>query len=391
VLTTIESEKIPIKLWLDDIEEGALQQARNLANLPFAFHHIAVMPDAHLGYGMPIGAVMATDGVIVPNAVGVDIGCGMCAVKTSLTSIDEKVVKKLLHRIRRLIPLGFKHHQKAQPHESMVQKRADSIDSLPIVRSEYDHARTQVGTLGGGNHFIEIQQGTDRSIWFMIHSGSRNLGYRVASHYNKLAIGLNKKMKSPIPPSWQLAWLDMGDAAGQNYFNEMRYCVEFAEANRNLMQQRVKEALLEEVTADIEFEEPIQIAHNYAARETHFGKKVYVHRKGATRAEQGDTGIIPGSQGSPSYIVGGKSNPESFHSCAHGAGRKMGRKQAQRRLDLAAEQRKLETMQVLHSLRSKKDLDEAPGAYKDIETVMQRQHDLIEIIDVLQPLAVIKG
>jgi tRNA-splicing ligase RtcB (3'-phosphate/5'-hydroxy nucleic acid ligase) len=389
--TTIETEKIPLKLWLDDIEEGALEQARNLANLPFAFHHIAIMPDAHLGFGMPIGAVLATRDVIVPNAVGVDIGCGMCAVKTSLKEIDKSVLKKLLHHIRQRVPLGFKHHRKAQPHETMVRDRADDVDSLPVVRSEYDNARTQVGTLGGGNHFIEIQQGADRSIWFMIHSGSRNLGYRVASHYNKLAAELNKRRKNPIPTSWQLAWLDMNDALGQNYYTEMRYCVDFAEANRNLMQKRVKEALLEQVSADIEFEEPIQIAHNYAARETHFGTAVVVHRKGATRAQRGDTGIIPGSHGSLSYIVRGKSNPDSFHSCSHGAGRKMGRKQAQRQLDLEKEKRKLEGMQVVHSLRNRNDLDEAPGAYKDIDRVMEQQQDLIDIIDVLRPLAVIKG
>ncbi len=387
----IETEQIPIKLWLDDIDDGALQQARNLANLPYAFHHIAIMPDAHLGFGMPIGAVMAADGVIVPNAVGVDIGCGMCAVKTSLKQIDERSLKNVLGRIRQRVPLGFKHHRKPQPHDKMVPDRAGDVDNLPIVRSEYDHARTQVGTLGGGNHFIEIQQGSDQAIWFMIHSGSRNLGYRVASHYNKLAVRLNSKMKSPIPPSWQLAGLAMNDEAGQTYYQEMRYCVEFARANRTLMLERVQEALYEEISTEIDWAEPIHIAHNYAALETHFSKTVYVHRKGATRAEAGEVGIIPGSQGSPSFIVRGRANPESFNCCAHGAGRKMGRKQAQRQLDLEKEKRKLETMQVVHSLRSKKDLDEAPGAYKDIEAVIQRQHDLIDIVDILKPLGVIKG
>ena len=387
----IETEQIPVKLWLEDIDKEALQQARNLANLPYAFHHIAIMPDAHLGFGMPIGAVMAADGVIVPNAVGVDIGCGMCAVKTSLKQIDERSLKNVLHHIRQRVPLGFKHHRKPQPHENMVPDRAAEVDNLPIVRAEYEHARTQVGTLGGGNHFIEIQQGSDQSIWFMIHSGSRNLGYRVASHYNKLAVSLNRKMKNPVPPSWQLAALTMDDEPGRTYFQEMRYCVDFARANRILMMERVKEALFEQVSAAIDWAEPIHIAHNYAALETHFSKAVYVHRKGATRAEAGETGIIPGSQGSPSFIVRGKANPESFSSCAHGAGRKMGRKQAQRQLDLEKEKRKLDTMQVVHGLRSTKDLDEAPGAYKDIEAVIQRQHDLIDIVDILRPLAVIKG
>jgi len=386
---TIDSEKLPIKLWLDDMEDGAMQQARNLANLPFAFHHIAIMADAHFGFGMPIGGILATDETIIPNAVGVDIGCGMCAVKTSLNSIDEAQLKQIMGSIRKAIPLGFKRHKKAKLHDLMPQDQ--KIDTLPIVKSEYNNARTQVGTLGGGNHFIEIQRGADGAVWFMIHSGSRNLGYRVANHYNKLAISLNKKWKSSIPKSWQLAYLPMDDKPGQIYYREMHYCVEFAQANRILMQERVKEAFVEHISEDIEFAEPINIAHNYAACETHFGKKVYVHRKGATRAETRDTGIIPGSQGNSSYIVCGKSNPESFNSCAHGAGRKLGRKQAQRQLNLEREKKELDKRQILHSLRGKRDLDEAPGAYKNIETVMARQQDLVDIVDILEPLAVIKG
>lgn len=384
---TLHTEKIPIKLWLDDMEDGAMQQAKNLANLPFAFHHIAIMPDAHFGFGMPIGGILAADNMIVPNAVGVDIGCGMCAVKTSADHIDGDTLKSVMQTVRRTVPLGFKHHRSRQPHEAMP---AIDIDSLPMVRSEYENARQQVGTLGGGNHFIEIQRGADGAIWFMIHSGSRNIGFRVANHYNKLAISLNKKWKSPLPSSWQLAYLPMDSEAGQIYFREMDYCVKFAEANRDQMRKRVEQALLDH-TADICFAEPINIAHNYAAREHHFGKTVYVHRKGATRATTRDTGIIPGSQGNVSFIVSGKSNPDSFHSCSHGAGRKLGRKQAQRQLDLGEEQRRLEGKNILHSLRGKHDLDEAPGAYKDIQTVIENQRDLIDIVDILQPLAVIKG
>jgi tRNA-splicing ligase RtcB len=182
----------------------------------------------------------------------------------------------------------------------------------------------------------------------------------------------------------------MDSEAGQSYFREMDYCVKFAEANRDQMRKRVEQALLDH-TAGIRFAEPINIAHNYAAREHHFGKTVYVHRKGATRATTRDTGIIPGSQGNVSFIVSGKSNPDSFHSCSHGAGRKLGRKQAQRQLDLGEERRRLEGKNILHSLRGKHDLDEAPGAYKDIETVIENQRDLIDIVDILQPLAVIKG
>jgi len=387
----VTSEKIPIKLWLNNMEDGAMQQAKNLANLPFAFHHIAIMPDAHFGYGMPIGGILAAADVVIPNAVGVDIGCGMCAVRTSLETIDHSRLKQVMKSIRQLVPLGFKHHKNPRPDELMPEPKEKKPQHLPIVEQEYDRARSQLGTLGGGNHFIEIQRGADGAIWFMIHSGSRNLGYRVAGHYNKLAMTLNKKWKSSIPPSWQLAHLPMDSKEGQTYFREMSYCVEFARANRAVMLTQVKHALLEQVSGDIDFAEPINIAHNYAALENHFGKKVYVHRKGATRAETNDIGIIPGSQGNYSYIIRGKSNPDSFSSCSHGAGRKLGRKQAQRQLDLNKERSRLEANKVIHSLRGKKDLDEAPGAYKDIEKVMSSQRDLVDIIEVLHPLAVIKG
>lgn len=390
---TLSSESIPIKLWLDDMEEGALQQARNLANLPFAFHHIAIMPDAHYGFGMPIGAILATDDVVIPNAVGVDIGCGMCAVKSSLRSVDRRDLIEVMKTIRELIPLGFKRHKKLQHRGLMpdIDMYCAGDEDLPIVEREFKNGQTQLGTLGGGNHFIEIQQGDDGAIWFMIHSGSRNLGYQVAGYYNKLAISLNKKWNAPIPPSWQLAYLPKDSREGQTYLREMRYCVAFAEANRKLMCRQVERAMGQHVQEEISFKEPINIAHNYADEEFHFGKSVCIHRKGATRAETGEIGIIPGSQGTASYIVEGKGNPESFRSCSHGAGRKLGRKQAQRELNLEKEKQILERKKILHAVRGKRDLEEAAGAYKDIETVLARQSDLVEIRDILAPLAVIKG
>ena len=215
------------------------------------------------------------------------------------------------------------------------------LAELPVIAGEYRSALTQLGTLGGGNHFIEIQQGNDGHLWLMIHSGSRNLGFTVANHYNRLAIELNRKWGAKIPPSWQLAFLPISSAAGQIYLQEMRYCVDFAYANRKVMMERVKEAILS-VVQPVSFEPMINIAHNYAAMEEHFGKNVIVHRKGATRARAGEIGIIPGSQGTPSYIVQGRGNRESFESCAHGAGRKMGRKQAQRQLDLRQEKKRLD-------------------------------------------------
>ncbi|MBE0586006.1 MAG: RtcB family protein, partial [Desulfofustis sp.] len=250
---TISTEEIPIKLWLRDMEEDALQQARNLANLPFAFHHVAIMPDAHFGYGMPIGGVLATDAVIIPNAVGVDIGCGMCAVKTSLRTIEEQQIRRLLKQLRATIPLGFKHHARPQHHSLMPEAKG----ALPVIEREFKNAATQIGTLGGGNHFIEIQRGQDGLIWFMVHSGSRNLGYQVANYYNKRAINLNRQWKSSVPPSWQLAYLPMESEDGQSYFREMNYCVDFARANRMVMCKRIEEAFLENVAADLAFEQPV--------------------------------------------------------------------------------------------------------------------------------------
>jgi len=385
----ITTEKKSIKLWLDDIESGAFEQVKNLANLPFVFRHVAVMPDAHQGYGMPIGGVMASEEVVIPNAVGVDIGCGMCAVRTSLTNVSTEKLKSVLSEIRRTIPLGFQHHKKAQ-NPTLMPKAEMPLAELPVIAREYQSALTQLGTLGGGNHFIEIQKGNDGHIWLMIHSGSRNLGFKVANHYNHLAIDLNRKLGSKIPPHWQLAFLPIASEAGQIYLQEMRYCVNFAYANRKMMMERVKEAILS-VVQPVSFEPMINIAHNYAALEEHFGKNVIVHRKGATRAQAGEIGIIPGSQGTPSYIVRGKGNRESFESCAHGAGRKMGRKQAQRQLDLHLEKKRLDEQGIIHALRSVSDLEEAAGAYKDIDKVIDNQLDLVEVLVELRPLAVIKG
>jgi tRNA-splicing ligase RtcB len=388
--STVKTEKVPIKLWLDNVEPDTMQQARNLANLPFIHRHVALMPDAHLGYGMPIGGVMATKGVVVPNAVGVDIGCGMCTVRTSLTSISTENLKRVLGEIRRTVPLGFKHHRHGQNPRLMPKVDKEQFADMKVVPREYKSALTQIGTLGGGNHFIEVQKGSDGHLWLMIHSGSRNLGYKVANHYNRLAAELNRKWGSKISPKWQLAFLPLDEMVGQLYLMEMQYCVDFAYANRLLMMERVKDAL-QLVSTPVYFDQVINIAHNYAAREQHFGKEVFVHRKGATRAREGEIGIVPGSQGTPSYLVRGKGNEESFTSCAHGAGRKMGRKQAQRQLDLQQERKRLEEQGILHSIRHTRDLDEAAGAYKDIDQVIDNQLDLVEVLVELKPLAVIKG
>jgi len=401
-MKVINTEKKPIKMWLKDLEEGALEQAKNLANLPFVFKHIAIMPDSHQGYGMPIGGVLATKGVVIPNAVGVDIGCGMCAVKTSLTDIDTETLKKIMSEIRKQIPVGFNKHKEMQD-KNLMPKDLTSVNFLeeyPICCKEFERARKSLSTLGGGNHFIEIQKCSDGHIWIMIHSGSRNLGLQVAKHYNDLAKELNKKWYSAVDEKVDLAFLPLDSEEGKAYLREMEYCVDYAFANRKLMMDRITNIFKEKFgmpvigkkfEINIEFDEIINIAHNYASLENHFGENVMVHRKGATLARKDTIGIIPGSQGTSSYIVKGKGNEQSFMSCSHGAGRKMGRKQAIKTLDLDEEVKKLEDKGIIHSIRGKQSLDEAPSAYKDIEEVMKNQEDLIEILVELKPLAVIKG
>ena len=387
-MKTIITERIPIKMWLEEIEDGALVQAENLANFPFSFSHIAIMPDAHEGYGMPIGGVLATEKVIIPNAVGVDIGCGMCAVRTSAENISRKELLKIVDELRKAVPVGSNHHKEHQKKDLMPEMTG----KMKIIEEEYENALFQIGTLGGGNHFIEVQKGNDGFIWLMIHSGSRNIGYKVAGYYNQLAIELRDEFKSEIPLSWQLDYLPLESVEGKNYVDEMNFCVRFAFANRLLMMERFKNIFLDACSGkNLSFEPVINIAHNYAAFENHFGKSVAVHRKGATSAKKGEKGIIPGSQGAKSYIVEGLGNPESFESCSHGAGRKMGRREAIRKLDLDEEIKKLNKIGVIHSIRKQNDLEEAAGAYKDICEVMSNQKDLVKIIVELSPLAVMKG
>lgn len=390
-MKVINSGIIPIKMWLDDIESGALEQAGNLANLPFAFSHIAIMPDAHQGFGMPIGGVLATKGVVIPNAVGVDIGCGICAVRTSVQGLSRKNIEGILNGVRRVVPVGFSHHKREQEESLMPGMDHFTFRKKLVVIREYKSALKQIGTLGGGNHFIEVQKDNDGFIWLMVHSGSRNIGYKVADHYNRVAKEQTGSGRKRVPPKWDLAYLSPGSEEEKKYLEEMQYCVDFAFASRKLMMDRAGEVFSDNIKGEVRFDNFINIAHNYASSEIHFGSEVMVHRKGATSAKAGEKGIVPGSQGASSFIVEGKGNPDSFMSCSHGAGRKLGRKQAIRELDLEYEKKKLEKLGIIHSLHSRKDLDEASGAYKDINKVMDNQKDLVDIVTELSPLGVIKG
>lgn len=380
-----------IKSWCADPEEGAIEQAKELAKLPFIFKHVALMPDTHQGYGMPIGGVIACEDVIIPNAVGVDIGCGMSAIKTDVKDVDltKDTLKELFGKIRTRVPVGFKHHS-----EKQEWVEGNTLNKSAFLTKELESfSMESLGTLGGGNHFIEFQKDQNGCVWIMVHSGSRNLGYTVAKHYNKIAQELCKKWYSNIPtPKGEdgLAFLPVTTPEGADYITDMNYCLSFAFENRlrmmNVCVEELGKVFKGCATGDL-----INIHHNYANLENHYGKNVWVHRKGATSARTGEVGIIPGSQGTCSYIVKGLGNPESFMSCSHGAGRKMSRTEAKRTLSLKDEIKKLNDKGVVHNIQNVKDLDEASSAYKDINTVMEEQKNLVSILVKLSPLGVIKG
>ena len=404
-----EEDSLPIKLWLEDIEDEALEQARHLARLPFAHKWICLMPDAHMGYGMPIGGVLATKGIVIPNAVGVDIGCGMCFQATNIpieilykeTGAVGKLINGIIGSIKRNIPTGFAKHQTRQVCSSIEASRGDVVttalsrDNKPGSGLEIlENAQFQIGTLGGGNHFIELQADKEDHLCIMLHSGSRNLGKRVCEFYNNVANKLNAEWFSAIDPKWGLGFLPMNSRPGKEYLAWMDFALRFAMENRQKMMHQCLSVVCNMIKkydgfSDLLIEDQINIHHNYAAMENHFGENLMIHRKGATKATTSTVGIIPGSQGTSSYIVQGLGNPDSFMSCSHGAGRRMGRKEATRTLVLADEQAKMKD--IVHGMTQKEDLEEAPGAYKEIDLVLAQQADLVKIIKKLRPIASIKG
>ncbi len=380
-----------VKMWTTEIDDKAREQIEHLASLPFVYHHIAVMPDCHGGKGMPIGGVLPTTNVVIPNAVGVDIGCGMCAVKTNLKVADitaEVLRKKIMRGIRKRIPLGKEHHKAAQ--DTKYLPTGHDIDAMEVVKRRQIAITKEVGTLGGGNHFIELQRDEEGWLWIMIHSGSRNLGKQVGDFYNQRAMWLNDLYYSKVDSNLALPFLPLKTQEFDNYWREMNYCIDFAKCNRGLMMERIEEVIADALPL-AEFEPAIDIAHNYAAWENHFGANCIVHRKGAVRARAGEVGIIPGSQGTCSYIVEGLGNPDSFMSSSHGAGRLMSRTQAVQTLNLKDEIDRLEAKGIIHAIRSQNDLEEAASAYKDIDKVIALETDLVKVKTKLEPLAVIKG
>jgi tRNA-splicing ligase RtcB (3'-phosphate/5'-hydroxy nucleic acid ligase) len=347
-----------------------------------------------------------SSGIFVHNC---DIGCGVCSFHTGIKAdtVSQSELKLIMGDIRKVIPVGFEHHKEDNwdTIEKYLPERKELLDAdddgeylkkkYPILASEITKVYKQLGTLGGGNHFIELQSDSNGFLCVMIHSGSRNLGKKVADFYNKKAIELNELFFSRVPKQYDLAFLHIKSPEGRNYYNEMKYCVKFAKANRLAMMERIINIIFT-ITGNNTFligwqDRVLDVAHNYAAFENHFRENVIVHRKGATRAYLDELGIIPGSQGSCSYIVSGLGNKDSFMSCSHGAGRRMSRKKARETLSVETETAALNANGILHSIRGKQDLDEAPSAYKNIDEVMARQMDLVRIVNTMTPLAVIKG
>ncbi|MGI5870199.1 MAG: RtcB family protein [Kiritimatiellia bacterium] len=396
-----EGWKIPVKSWCDDVDALAMKQAANLARHPVIERHVALMPDCHAGMGMPIGGVIACANAVIPSAVGVDIGCGMVAVETDVPAAafeDRSRRRKLLERLKMRIPVGEGvSHGSPQSWEGFETylARLPPSEQEPPWPSTLD--RCNLGTLGGGNHFVEIQKSGDGFIWLMVHSGSRNLGYRVEQMYMRLAQRHNAKAKIDLPDP-DLAFLPLDSEDGRDYLRDMKFSLDYAQENRRLMMAAFKD-VVREFEPDAGFLREINIHHNYAAVERHFGREYVVHRKGATSAKQGEPGIIPGSMGTASYIVRGLGNPESFESCSHGAGRVMSRTEAVRTLSEDECNRALKDVVFdrwkqwgkYKKTRGMLDLSEAPQCYKPIDEVIADQADLVEPLVRLVPLAVLKG
>jgi len=393
-----DNYKVPIKSWCRDLEDLALAQAQDLARHPVVFHHVALMPDCHVGYGMPIGGVIAAKDAVIPNAVGVDIGCGMGSVRTNIpvSETSREKIREIVERVKETVPCGEgRAHKKAQAWEGL-----DDIDAYSDRGWYSSHVRAlalkNLGTLGGGNHFIEIQAGDDDLVWLMIHSGSRHLGNVIARYYNDIAMELNRKWCADTPGK-DLAFLPTDSPEGRNYIKDMNFALAYAGQNRKRIMSRFMEAF-SQIFPETKFSKEINIHHNYACLENHFNTDVWVHRKGATSAKKGEIGIIPGSMGTPSYIVEGLGNPESFMSCSHGAGRVMGRMQATRSLTPEACDQVMQGIVYdrWNKVRKGKtkgmyDLGEAPQAYKNIEEVIESELDLIKPLHKLHPLGVVKG
>jgi len=390
MISQVNKARVPIKLWapLEEVESAAIDQLVNTANMPGVFRHVAAMPDVHLGAGATIGSVIATKNAIIPAAVGVDIGCGMIAAKTPLRASDlPDSLSALRAAIEAAVPVGFAQH-KTPPAESSGWPGWYTFGFRPAaVAGDHDKALHQLGTLGGGNHFIEVCLDTEQAVWIMLHSGSRGIGKRLADVHIDKAKSLMRSLEIRLADP-DLAYLDTAWDEFNDYWRDLQWAQAYAALNRDIMLTLVHGAMERTLGRKFELETAVNCHHNYASYETHFGEDVLVTRKGAVSAQAGELGIIPGSMGAKSYIVRGKGNPESFCSCSHGAGRRMSRGAAKRTFTLDDLERQT------RGIECRKDLgviDEIPSAYKDIDVVMANQRDLVEIVAELKQVLCVKG
>jgi len=395
---------VPIKAWTKGVqlEEEARAQLLNVAQLPFVFRWIAAMPDVHWGIGATVGSVIPTKGAIIPAAVGVDIGCGMMAVQTSLNARDlPDNLRGIREAIEKAVPHGRTNNGGPRDRGAWHDLPATNLEAWSNLKPRYDailekHPKlgrgndvNHLGTLGTGNHFIEICLDEAENVWIMLHSGSRGVGNRMGTYFIELAKNDMKKFFITLPDQ-NLAYFPDRTEHFSEYVEAVEWAQDFARWNRHLMMQQIVGAvrgsgLVPEFTAELQ---SINCHHNYVSRESHYGENVLVTRKGAVRAREGDMGIIPGSMGARSYIVRGKGNPESFHSCSHGAGRAMSRNEAKKRFTIE------DHIRMTAGVECRKDadvIDETPAAYKPIDAVIAAQADLVDVVHTLRQVVCVKG
>jgi len=406
-----ERQRVPIKVWASDVDEATLDQAREAAALPFAAGHVALMPDAHLGYSLPVGGVLATRGHVIPTAVGVDAGCGMHARRTNIEAgrLAEPhrgqgtVLRAVLNQIQRAVPAGngpAGNHASAKPWVEALAD-ADVVGLLdeapPELQRAWEGSAYQLGTLGGGNHFFEVQEDEEGFVWLMLHSGSRALGRHVCDYYHALALDLAQRHGPAEAGQGSLAALPVESEQGRDYLAWMRLCMAYALENRRRMLDAGVEALFSAVRGvapDREYliTEAVDTHHNYADLEHHFGEEVYVHRKGAVRAREGEMVIIPGSMETGSYVARGKGNREALETAPHGAGLRLSRGAAKRERTAQDVIEALKRKGIALAKRATADVAEEAGhAYKDVDQVMRDSADLVEPVYRLRPLGVMKG
>ena len=394
---TLNKGRVPVHIWTRDTQSAALDQLTNVSQMPFVHHHVAAMPDVHAGIGATVGSVIPTKGAIVPAAVGVDIGCGMNALRTSLTAADlPDSLRQLRNAIEQAVPVGFDMHERDPVRRSTIKPLAKTLDVIlekhrgiakMQKRRPYEIWVRQLATLGGGNHFIELCLDENDGVWIMLHSGSRGIGNVIGRYFIALA---QRDMADQLGrlPDKDLAYFTEGAQHFDEYVEAVAWAQDYAMINRREMMRAIVEVLTRKLPSFNITKEAINCHHNYVVQEHHFGANVYVTRKGAIRAGEGELGIIPGSMGAKSYVVRGKGNADAFCSCSHGAGRRMSRTKAKKQFDQSDLERQT---QGVECRKDKGVIDEIPGAYKDIDEVMENQTDLVEVVHTLKQVLCVKG